>query len=94
MRRVSFIICVVFLVLASYLISTGEMTIEEVLSKNTKELMSIPGVVGTAQGLCNRVPCIKILVIEKTAEIIRQIPTTLEGYKVEIIETGEIRAHD
>ncbi len=28
-------------------------TIEEVLKDHTEELMSLPGVVGTAQGLCN-----------------------------------------
>ena len=34
-------------------------TIEEVLKEHTDELMSIPGVVGTAEGLCYGNPCIK-----------------------------------
>jgi len=36
-------------------------TIEKVLKEHTEELMSIPGVVGTAQGLCDDKPCIKFM---------------------------------
>ncbi len=54
--------------------------------------MSIPGVVGTAQGLCDGQPCIKVLVIKKTSEIEEKIPETLDGYPVEIESTGEIKA--
>ena len=67
-------------------------TIEEVLKEHTPELMSLPGVVGTAQGLCNDQPCIKVFVIEKTPELDQEIPDVLEGYPVIIEETGEIRA--
>ncbi len=67
-------------------------TIEDVLKKHTNELMSIPGVVGTAQGLCNGKPCIKVFVIKKTLELDKNIPGILEGYKVVVEETGEIRA--
>lgn len=42
-------------------------TIEEVLKEHTEELMSLPGVVGTAQGLYNNKPCLKVYVIEKNA---------------------------
>lgn len=67
-------------------------TIEEVLKKHTEELMSIPGVVGTAQGLCDGNPCIKVYVIKKTPELDKEIPDILEGYPIMIEETGEIRA--
>ena len=67
-------------------------TIAEVLKEHTKELMSIPGVVGIGQGLCNGKPCIKVLVIEKTSELEQKIPDNIEGYQVMIEETGEIRA--
>lgn len=67
-------------------------TIEEVLKEHTEELMSISGVVGTAQGLCDDQPCIKVFVIEKTPELEEKIPGRLEGYPVKIEETGEIRA--
>ena len=67
-------------------------TIEEVLKEHTKELMSMPGVVGTAQGLCDGKPCIKVFVTQKTPELDQKIPKRLEGYPVVIEETGEIRA--
>jgi hypothetical protein len=67
-------------------------TIEKVLKEHTEELMSIPGVVGIGQGLCNDKPCIKVLVIEKTPELAQKIPDIIEGYQVVIQETGEIRA--
>ena len=67
-------------------------TIEEVLKEHTEGLMSIPGVVGTAQGLCDAKPCIKVYVTNKTPELDQKIPKNLEGYPVEIEETGEIRA--
>ena len=70
----------------------AEETIKEVLKKHTKELMSMPGVVGTGQGLCEGNPCIKVFVIEKTPDLDQKIPKTLDGYPVVIEETGEIKA--
>jgi hypothetical protein len=72
--------------------STPEKTIEAVLKERTKELMSIPGVVGTGQGLCDDKPCIKVYVIHETPELDQKIPRILEGYPVRIEETGEVRA--
>ena len=69
-----------------------QKTIEQVLQDHTDSLMSLPGVVGTARGECNGKPCVMVLVVEKTAELLGQIPSTLEGYAVEVDETGEIRA--
>ena len=67
-------------------------TIEEVLKENTEELLSVPGVVGTAQGLCDNKPCIKVYVIRKTPELDQKIPDILEGYPVMVEETGKFRA--
>ena len=69
-----------------------DQTIEQVLRAHTDGLMSLPGVVGTAQGECSRKPCIKVMVISKTEELLRQIPSSIEGYVVEVMETGEIKA--
>ena len=69
-------------------------TIQEVLRTHTPELMSIPGVVGTAIGEFKGKPCIKILVVKKTEELTQKIPLTLEGFPVVIQQTGEIRALD
>jgi hypothetical protein len=70
----------------------AEETIKEVLKKYTKDLMSIPGVVGTGQGLCEGKPCIKVFVIKKTPDLDQKIPKTLDGYPVVVEETGEIKA--
>ena len=67
-------------------------SIEEVLEGHTRELMALPGVVGTAQGLCEKKPCIKVFVIRKTPDLERRIPEALDGYPVSIEETGKIRA--
>ena len=66
--------------------------IAEVLKEYTKAIMSIPGVVGTGQGLCEGKPCIKVFVIKKTPDLDRTIPDTLDGYPVMVEETGEIKA--
>ncbi len=75
-------------------ISMPEKTIETVLKEHTDSLMQLPGVVGTAQGLCSGKPCIKVYVAKKTSNLVKQIPATLEGYAVEIQVTGEIKALD
>jgi len=67
-------------------------TIEEVLKEHTEELMSLFGVVGTAQGLCDDKPCIKVYVIKKTSELAQRIPDIIEGYRIMIEETGEFQA--
>ena len=71
-----------------------EQKIEAVLKKHTTELMSLPGVVGTAQGECAGKPCIKVYVVKKTPDLEKQIPSTIEGYPVEVQETGKIKALD
>jgi hypothetical protein len=66
--------------------------IEEVLKEHTNKLMSLPGVVGTAQSLCEGQPCIKVFVSKKTEKLEQKIPKTLEGYPVVIQETGKFKA--
>src|SRR4030067_2802276 len=90
-------ICLIILNFHSNFINSSENTmpskpIKKVLEEHTNELMSIKGVIGTAEGLCNSKPCIKEYVIKKTRQLTQTIPTTLEGYPVVIEETGEFRA--
>ena len=66
--------------------------IEEVQQEHTEEWMSIPGVTGTAIGEFERKPCIRVFVAEKTQEVMERIPSEVEGFRVIIDETGEIRA--
>lgn len=69
-----------------------EKTIDAVLREHTDSLMSLPGVVGTAEGRCDGKPCIKVFVAKTTPELLSQIPSSLEGYTVVVQETGEFRA--
>ena len=66
--------------------------IEEVLKEHTPALMAIPGVVGTAQSLCDGKDCIKVYVVEMTSQLKKKIPEALEGYPVDVEVTGEFRA--
>ncbi len=71
-----------------------QRTIEQVQEEHTDEWMAIPGVVGTAIGLYEGKPCIKIFTSRKPQQIREKIPSTIEGYPVIIEETGEFRALD
>jgi hypothetical protein len=72
-----------------------EMTatqIEEALKEHTEVLMSLPGVVGTGQGLCDGKPCIKVFVDRNSPALDQQIHHILEGYPVVIEPTGTFRS--
>lgn len=71
-----------------------QKTIQTVLKENTDSLMALPEVVGTGLGECSGKPCIKVFVTKKSPQLIKQIPSTLEGYPVDVQETGEIKALD
>jgi len=66
-------------------------TIEAVLAAHTDSLMALPGVVGTAIGLCDGAPCIRVFLADSGAAARRRIPTQLEGYPVKVEVTGPIR---
>ena len=69
-------------------------SIESVQRAHTDSLMRIAGVVGTAIGLCDDKPCIKVLVVQATPALRKAIPDSLEGYRVIIDETGVVKAQD
>ena len=72
--------------------SMPERTIEQVQEEHTDDWMAIPGVEGTAIGLFEGKPCIKIFSSRKPQEVRAKIPSTIEGYPVIIEETGAFRA--
>jgi len=65
-------------------------SIDEVLAAHTDSLMALPGVVGTAIGLCEGERCIKVLVADSNPATKRKIPDRLEGYRVLVEVTGTI----
>ena len=70
----------------------SERTIEQVQEEHTDDWMAIPGVEGTAIGLYEGKPCIKIFSSKKAEDMRAMIPSTVEGYPVIIEETGIFRA--
>lgn len=70
----------------------SQRPIENVQEDHTPDLMTLDGVLGTYIGQNDAgQPCIKVMVRKRTAEIEARIPSELEGYPVEIVESGEIR---
>jgi hypothetical protein len=67
-------------------------SLSQVLERNTDRLMSLPGVVGTAEGECAGRPCILVLVERMSPALQQAVPSEIEGIKVEIRETGRIEA--
>jgi hypothetical protein len=72
----------------------SEKTIEQVQKEHTDEWMAIDGVEGTAIGVFEGKPCIKIYSAKKAEELRGKIPSTVEDYPVIIEETGTFRALD
>lgn len=66
--------------------------IEAVLAAHTDSLMAVPGVVGTAIGLCDGAPCIRVLLAAANEAARQRLPARLEGYPVKVEVTGQIRA--
>ncbi len=67
-----------------------EITIEFVKDKYTEELMAINGVVGVGIGECAGNSCLKVFLENDAADLLRQLPTTLEGFGVVTEVTGPI----
>lgn len=66
--------------------------IREVLNRHTDELMAVPGVVGVAEGLSQGRSCIKVFVVDRNSKLLRRIPETIEGFLLQIEESGEFQA--
>jgi len=65
-------------------------SIDEVLAAHTDSLMTLPGVVGTAIGLCDGERCIKVFLADSSPAHRGRIPPRLDGYRVVIDVTGAI----
>lgn len=72
----------------------SQKTIEQVQEEHTDEWMTISGVEGTAIGLHEGKPCIKIFTSVKTDEVRAKIPSAVENYPVIIEQTGQFRAFE
>ena len=68
------------------------MTIAATIERHSAELLEISGVVGLAEGARDGQAVLQILVEHRTPELLAQLPGTLDGYPVVVVETGEIRS--
>lgn len=62
------------------------------LQSHSDRLMAIEGVVGTGIGQVGGSPCIHVYVVKDTPDLRAKIPTSIGGWDVLIVETGEVRA--
>ncbi len=56
--------------------------------------MALPGVVGTALGLCDGAPCIRVFLADPSDAVRKAIPLRLDGYPVKAEVTGPFQARD
>jgi hypothetical protein len=65
--------------------------IEDIFNAHVSRLMAIPGVTGVGIGDCNGRPCLRVFVLQNTPQLSQSIPPMLDGYSVEVVETGPVR---
>lgn len=69
--------------------------IMSVVDAHAPRLIAIEGVAAIAVGaLDSGEPCVRIYVVELTDSLRAQLPQTLEGWPVDVEESGEIRPLD
>jgi hypothetical protein len=72
--------------------SSAMRTVHDVIDAHSAELLKVPGVVGVYEGETSKHrPCVRIMVVKLTSELESRLPRRLEGYPVEIEESGEIQ---
>jgi hypothetical protein len=73
---------------------TRRRSIDEVLAHHVNELMQVGGVAGTGQSWLDDAPCIVVMVEQDSDEVRSKLPEAIEGYRVQIVQTGQISALD
>ncbi len=66
-------------------------SIDQVLAAHSDSLMALPGVVGTAIGLCDGERCIKVFLADSNPDTASKIPPRLDGYRVVVEVAGTVR---
>lgn len=64
----------------------------DVLARHTPELLAIPGVNGTGEGIEAGEPVLVVFAPNDTPDLRARLPRTLEGYPVVVRATGTVRA--
>lgn len=66
----------------------GPGSIDQLLETKRKALMALPNVVGAGLGMCGGTACIKVLVLEQTPELRRQLDTLLGQVPYVVEQSG------
>ena len=61
-------------------------TLDEVVARHGEELRAVRGVVGVDSAECNGAPCIRVTVVRRTQKMLSQLPSSLEGFPVSVVE--------
>ena len=71
----------------------GRRDINAVLADHDDRLMAMPGVVGVYIGVLEdgTTPCLKVMLRQPDKKLEQSLPRVLEGYRVVLEVTGEIR---
>ena len=67
-------------------------SIHDVLAAHRDSLMTRPGVAGTAVGLCDGEPCIRVFVVDAAAAESVGVAPRIDGYQVRVEVTGAFHA--
>jgi hypothetical protein len=70
----------------------AQRPLSEVIRDEARVFLTLPGVAGVGQGEQGGRPCIVVYVEQRTGELERSLPSTLEGYSLLLEVTGEVRA--
>lgn len=66
--------------------------IAQVIERNVDRIMALPDVVAVSESLCNKQPCIKILLSTENADTRARLPEQIEGIPVVIEVSGQFFA--
>jgi hypothetical protein len=69
----------------------GRPEIGKVLGTHSARLMTLPGVLGTGEGVFRGRPCILVFVERYSPDILKRIPRRLDGFAVVTKRVGKIR---
>ena len=71
---------------------TPTVTAAQAIALHSDSIMSIPGVVGLYEGRTDKgETVIRVMLADRTREAMRMVPRKLEGYRVEVEESGPIQ---
>lgn len=67
-------------------------SIKVTLKEHADALMAMPSVVGVAEGRLGDQPCVMVYVVEKTSQLMKRLPQTLESYAVVVEQSGTFQS--